>query len=108
MKYVNICLWYFIVSNHLLFFWSLVLGPHPLHVEVPRLGVKWELQLQAYATSTAMPDLSHVFNLHHRSQQRRILNPPGEARNQTCILMNASQIRFRWATTGTPVSIILS
>ena len=30
-------------------------------MEVPRLGVKSELQLPAY--TTAMPDLSHVYNL---------------------------------------------
>ena len=29
------------------------LGRQPLHVEVPRLGVKSELQLLAYATATA-------------------------------------------------------
>ena len=33
-------------------------------MEVPRLGVKLELQLPAYTTVTAMPDLSRVFNLH--------------------------------------------
>ena len=41
-----------------LFFFSLsfvFLGPHPRHMEVPRLGVESELQLPAYATATAMP-----------------------------------------------------
>ena len=32
------------------------LGPHPWHMEVPRVGVEWELQLLAYTTATAMPD----------------------------------------------------
>ena len=32
------------------------LGPHPLHTEVPRLGVQSELQPPAYTTATAMPD----------------------------------------------------
>ena len=32
------------------------LGPHPRHVEVPRLGVKLELYLLAFATATAMQD----------------------------------------------------
>ena len=27
------------------------LGPHPQHIEVPRLGVQWELQLPAYTTA---------------------------------------------------------
>ena len=33
-----------------------VLGLHPGHMEVPRLGVKLELQLPAYTTATAMQD----------------------------------------------------
>ena len=37
-------------------------------MEVPRLGVQLELQLQAYATTTAMWDPSHVCDLHHSSQ----------------------------------------
>ena len=32
------------------------LGLHKQHVEVPRLGVKSELQLLAYAIATAVPD----------------------------------------------------
>ena len=31
-------------------------------MEVPGLGVKSELQLQAYATATKIPDLSHICN----------------------------------------------
>ena len=57
------------------------LGPHPQHMEVPRLGVKLELQLLAYTTATAKPDLSHVCNLNHTSQQCWILNPLREARD---------------------------
>ena len=41
------------------------LGLHPQHMEVPRLEVKTELQLLAYATATAMQDLSHICDLHH-------------------------------------------
>ena len=60
------------------------LGPHPWHMEVPRLGVESELQLPAYATATATPDLSCICNLHHSSsRQRRILNPLNEARDRT-------------------------
>ena len=33
------------------------LGLHPRHMEVPRLGVKLEPQLLAYATAVATPDL---------------------------------------------------
>ena len=61
-------------------------------MEVLRLGVKSELQLPAYTTTTATPDPSHVYNLHHSSQQRQILNPPSEARDQTCVLVDT--VRF--------------
>ena len=50
-------------------------------MEVPRLGVELELQLLAYATATAMPDLSRICDLHHSLQQRWILNPLSEARD---------------------------
>ena len=40
----------------------------PQHMEVPRLGVKLELQLPAYATAIATPDLSGICHLHHSSQ----------------------------------------
>ena len=62
------------------------------HTEVPRLGVKLELQLLAYTTATAMQDLSHICDLHRSSWQRRILNPLSEPRDQTCNLMVPSQI----------------
>ena len=44
-------------------------------MEVPRLGVKSELQLPAYTKATAMWDLSHVWDPHHSSGQCWILNP---------------------------------
>ena len=61
-------------------------------MEIPRLGVEPELQLPAYTTAPAMPDPSCVCDLHHSSQQGRILNPLSEARDQTLILMDTSQI----------------
>ena len=64
------------------------LGPHPRHKEVPRLGVKPELQLLAYAT--AVPDLSCICDLHHSSRQRQILNPLSGVRDQTHVLKNTS------------------
>ena len=45
----------FIVSFSFPFFLS-VLWPHLWYMEIPRLGVKSELQLPAYATATATPD----------------------------------------------------
>ena len=61
-------------------------------MEVPRLGVESELQLLAYTTATATPDLSCVCDLHHSSRQCPILNPLSKARDQTHILMDTSQI----------------
>jgi len=61
---------------------------HPQHMEFPGLGVKSELQLQVYATATAMQDLSHICNLHLSLWQCQTLNPPSEARDQTHILMD--------------------
>jgi len=83
------------------------LGLHLQHMEVPRLGVQSELQLLAYATATAMPDLSCVCKLHHSSWQSRILNPLSEARDRTCNLMVPSRICFCCAIMGTPRSFWL-
>ena len=55
-------------------------------MEVPRLGVKLELQLPAYTTAIAMPDLSRVSELPHSLWQHQILNPLSKARNQNNIL----------------------
>ena len=63
------------------------------HREVPRLGVKSELQLPAYTTDTATPGSSCVCNLHHNSPQRWILNPLSKARDRTCV---------HWSMRGTP------
>ena len=76
-------------------------------MEVPRLGVELELQLPAYPTATAMPDQSHVCNLHHSSLQRQILNPLSEARDQTHVLTVASWVCYHWAMTGTPLLFFL-
>ena len=53
------------------------LGPCAWHTEVPRLGAEMELQLPG----SGWQDPSCVCNLHHSSQQRRILNSLSEARN---------------------------
>ena len=44
-------------------------------MEVPKLGVESELQLLAYTTDAATPDPNLMCNLHHSSQQHRILHP---------------------------------
>ena len=81
------------------FFVRVFLGQHPWQMAVPRLVVKLEMQLQTYTTATAIPDPSHVCNLHHSCQQHWILNLLSEAKDRTCVLMDASQIPFHWAAT---------
>ena len=78
------------------------LGLNPWHTEVPRPGIKLELQLPAYTTATAMPYLSCLCDLHHSSWQRQIAKPLIEARDGTCILMDTNWICFHCITTGTP------
>ena len=71
-------------------------------MEIPKLGVELELQLQTYTTAMAIQDLSHICGLHPSSWQCQILNPLSEAGDRTCVLMDASQIHFCWAMMGTP------
>ena len=59
------------------------LVPHLRHIEVPRLGIQSELQLPAYTTAAATRDLSCIFDLHHSSRQRQILNPLSKSRDWT-------------------------
>ena len=70
-------------------------------MEVPRLGAESELQLPAYTSATAVPDMSHVCDLHHSLRQGQILDPWSEARDRTCNLMVPSRVRFYSATVGT-------
>ena len=72
------------ISSYVLlfsYFLFVFLGLHPWPIEVPRLGVELEWQLLAYATDTAMLDLSLFCDLHHSSRQRWIFNPLSEARD---------------------------
>ena len=68
------------------------LGPHLQHMEVPRLGAESKLQLPACTPATATLDPSCICDLHHSSQQCWILKPLSEARDQTCNLMDPSQV----------------
>ena len=54
-------------SFFLFCFFVSFLGPHLLHMEVPKVEVKSELRLPAYTTAIAVPDPSKVCNLHHSS-----------------------------------------
>ena len=63
-------------------------------MEVPRLVVESEMQLPAYATAIATPDLSCICDLHLSSQHGWILNPLKEASDRNCILMDTSQVHY--------------
>ena len=63
-------------------------------MEVPRLGVKSELQLLTYATTTAMSDPSFVCDRHHRLWQSQILNPLSKAGDRACILVTLSWVHY--------------
>ena len=76
--------------------------PHLRHMEISRLGVESELQLPAYATAIATPDLSCICSLCSTFWQRQFLNPLSKTRDQTCILMDTTGILSRWATVGIP------
>ena len=91
-----------IVILFIIFCLFVFLGPHPRHMEVPRLGVELELELPAYTTTTAMSDPSLLCDLHHSSRQRQILNPLSKARDWTCVLMDTGQVPYQWAMMGTP------
>ena len=69
--------------THLFFFFPVFLRPHPPQMEVPRLGVEWELQLPADSTATATMIQSSICDLHHSSGQHQILNPLSKARDRT-------------------------
>ena len=51
-----------------------------------------ELKPPAYATATAMKDLSPVCDLHHSSGQHRILKLLSEARDRTLVLVDPSGV----------------
>ena len=63
-------------------------------MEAPRLGHELELQLPAYTTATAMADtsLSETYTSAHGNAGS--FNPLSEARDQTHVLMDTSQIHY--------------
>ena len=81
------------------------LAPHLWHGEVPRLGVKSELQLPDYTTATTTLDPSRLWDL--QSWQCWILNSLSGARDQTHVLMGTSQVCYCWATVGMLVMLFL-
>ena len=87
------------------FFFFVFLGLHPQHMEFSRLGVELELQLPVYTTATAMPDPSHVCDLHHSSPQ---FTEWGQGSLEYCrsiqftLIIQFCWVHYHWATTGTP------
>ena len=59
-------LFFFLSFSLPLFFFFL--GPHLQHMEVPMLEIQLELQLLAFTTAIARPDLSHIYDLCHSFQ----------------------------------------
>ena len=82
-------IWFLLVLYNLSFICLFVcfLGPHLWHMEISRIGVGLELQVQVYTTAKVMQDPSLICDLQHSSRQHWILNTLSEARDQTCILM---------------------
>ena len=79
-----------------------LLGLHSSHIEVPRPGLKTEVQLPAYTTAIATQSPSCACHLHYSSRQCQIPDALNEARDQTRILIDTSRIHFRCAATGPP------
>ena len=65
----------------------LFLQLHLWHMEVPKPGIEWELQLLAHLTARVMPDLILICDLHCSLWQHQILNTLSEATDWICILM---------------------
>ena len=89
--------WSYNYACHFFFFFLVFLsflGLFSWHMKVSRIGVKSALSPPTYTRATAMQDLSHVCNLHHSSWQCQILNPLRKVRDQTCLLIDTSQIPF--------------
>ena len=66
------------------------LGLHLRHMELPRLGVKSELQLLAYTTAIATPDPSHICDLCYNLKQCH--DPLSEARDRTHLLIGTNHV----------------
>ena len=61
----------YIYTHTHIYIYIYILWPDLWHMQVPGLGVESELELQllAYTTATATPDLSHICDLRHSSRQ---------------------------------------
>ena len=64
-------------------------------MEDPRLGVEFELQLLAYTIALAMQGPSCICDLDDSSRQCQMLNPLNRAGEQSCVLMDPSQVCYQ-------------
>ena len=94
-------------QEYLLFAFLFFLLLHLRHMEGPRLGAEWELQLPAYTTATATQDLSLVFDLHHSLWQCQILNPLSEDTDQSHIFKDTGQVLNSLSHSGNPQENLL-
>ena len=58
-------------------------------------GLNQSYSCRPTQTAVAMQDPSRICSLHYSSQQCRALNSLSEARDQTLILMDPSQVCYR-------------
>ena len=68
------------------------------HMEVHRLRSEWSYSCRPTPTTIAMPDLSHICDLHHSSWQCQILNPlrPGTEPVSSRILVRFISTEPHW------------
>ena len=85
------------------FFLFFFLGLYLWHMEVPKLGADSELQLLAYTTATAMPDLSCVCDVCLSLLQCQIFDPGIEPASSWILI----GFLTHWATMGTPKENLL-
>ena len=71
---------------------SFFLQPHLWHMNIPRRGIKSELQLPACATAPTPPDVSCTCDLWRSLRQHPILHPLNKDGNQTRLLRDTSRI----------------
>ena len=88
---------YFATLLLLLLLFFVFLGLHPLHMEVPRQGVKLELQLLAYTTAPATGDQSCYTTVHGNA--RSLTHRARPKIEPTClplgfVLMDTSPIHY--------------
>ena len=97
LKYIRICIFFIFIFCFL--------GPHPLHMEVPRLGGLFRATAASLHHSHSNVGSEPRLQPPPQLTACQILNPLIEARDRTCDLMVPSQIHFCCATMETPVSI---